>query len=102
MEQENKQFRQLLRLAYTDFRQMSEDNKTAALDLTMQLLRKMLQDGRVQRQKLAELETTKRKQSPTRSHVEKARGKLVRKTNAASPQPPVKPVKVTKKNEQRR
>lgn len=97
--------KQQLELAFAGYLELGNDEQDAAMDMTVLLLRQMLRDKSGRRQKLTELEAeTKRTttKSVKRSNAEKARGRLVRKSNAASPKAPIKPVQVTKKNELRR
>jgi len=65
-------------------------------------LRRMLRDNNGEKQQLAELDSTAKTDNAARESAKKARAKLTRKSNAASPQAPIKPVKTTKKNELRR
>ncbi|WP_037306886.1 hypothetical protein [Ruegeria halocynthiae] len=94
-----------LELLFAGYLELDDDEQDTAIDMTVLLLRQMLRDRSGRRQKLTELEAgTKRTtgKHTQRSHAKKARGKLVRKSNAASPQAPIKSVQVTKKNELRR
>lgn len=94
--------RQQLELAFAAYMQLDDSGQQAAMDMTVLMLRQMLREQSGRRQRLIELgsekqsSTSKRK---TQSNAERARNKLVRKSNAASPQAPIKPVQVTKKNE---
>ncbi len=94
-----------LELLFAGYLELGDDEQDTAIDMTVLLLRQMLRDRSGRRQKLTELEAgTKRTtgKSSKRSNSEKARSKLVRKSNSSSPQPPIKPVQTTKKNELRR
>lgn len=100
-----KEVQQQLELVFARYVELGAAEQDAAADMTLALLRQMLRHNSGIRQRLAELGNTP--QSTTnkrlqRSNAEKARGKLVRKTNAASPKAPIQPVQVTKKNELRR
>jgi hypothetical protein len=94
----NEKFEQNLQQAYLSFLQLDQSGQLEALDRTLILMRKMLRGGNRRKQRLAELGLD---DSAARSDSEKSRSKLVRKSNAASPQSPIKPVKTTRKNELR-
>ncbi|MGB5863827.1 MAG: hypothetical protein WBG95_05965 [Sulfitobacter sp.] len=96
------QFKQHLQQAYSSYLKLDGDGKHAAFEMAVTLLRKMLRDSSGQKQRLAELGSTAKSGSAKRTHAEKARAKLTRKSNAQSPQSPLKPVKTTSKNELRR
>jgi hypothetical protein len=95
----NEKFKKKLQQAYVSFMQLDQSDQPDALDQTLLLMRKMLHCGNGRKQRLAELG---KNNSAARSDSEKSRSKLTRKTNAASPQSPIKPVKTTRKNELRR
>ncbi|WP_170528532.1 hypothetical protein [Ruegeria arenilitoris] len=89
-----------LEQVFASYARLSNSEQEMAVDMMIVMLRQMLRLQNGKRQKLTEL-GSKNKASST-SHVEKARRKLVRKSNSSSPQPPIKPVQTTKKNELRR
>ncbi len=94
-----------LELLFAGYLELDDDEQDTAMDMTVLLLRQMLRDKSGKRQKLTELGTDAKRttrRNGKQSNAEKARNKLVRKSNAASPKAPIKPVKVTKKNELRR
>jgi hypothetical protein len=95
----NEKLKKYLQQAYVCFIQLDQSEQLEALDRTLLLMRKMLRGGNGRKQRLAELGPN---DSAARSDSEKLRSKLVRKSNAASPQSPIKPVKTTKKNELRK
>jgi hypothetical protein len=95
----NEKFKQNLQQAYLCFMQLDQSEQLEALDRTLILMRKMLRSGNGRKQRLSELGLD---DSAARSDSKKSRSKLVRKSNAASPQSPIKPVKMTRKNELRR
>ncbi|SEN97522.1 hypothetical protein SAMN05216227_103616 [Pseudorhodobacter antarcticus] len=97
-----KNFRLHVQKAYNEYRQMDNDGQAAALNLVAELLRKMLRDSSGRRHSLTELGGTTKTGTETRTNTEKARAKLIRKSNAVSPQAPIKPVQTTSKNELRR
>ncbi len=100
-----KHVQQQLELAFAGYLELDENEQETVMDMTVLLLRQMLRDRSGRRQKLTELDAdTKPKQSKRSKQTDagKARSKLVRKTNAVSPQSPNKPVQVTKKNELRK
>jgi hypothetical protein len=97
--------RQQLELAFAGYVELEDKEKSVAMDLATVMLRQMLREKTGLRQALAELGDVAPKGTPRRtqqSNAKKARSKLVRKSNAGSPKAPIKPVKVTKKNELRR
>ncbi|MFT5742306.1 MAG: hypothetical protein ACI86S_000364 [Paracoccaceae bacterium] len=99
------ELRQQLEQVFARYMKLDDDEQHTALDMTVLMLRQMLREQGGRRQRLIELGggkhggATKRN---ARSNAEKTRSKLVRKSNAASPQAPIKPVKTTRKNELRR
>jgi hypothetical protein len=96
--------RQQLELAFARYMRLDDAEQHAAMDMAVLLLRQMLRKQSGRRERLAELGTSKQHTTTrkTGSHVEKTRSALVRKSNAASPKAPLKPVQTTKKNELRR
>ena len=98
-------FKERLRLIFLDFKALEEAEKQVALDLAVGLLRQMLREGSGTKQRLAEIE--RRARSGADKNVKSGGGKktraaLVRRSNAQSPQAPLKPVTTTKNNELRR
>lgn len=89
-------FERLLVAAYAEYLQLEQAERAGACERVLATLSSMLreQDGR--KRKLTELGSTNR---TSKSSAKTRRGKLVRKTNARSPQSPLKPVKVTTQNE---
>jgi hypothetical protein len=92
--------RKQLELVFVGYIELSDEERYKAMDMVLALQRQMLRKHSGLRQRLAELDSNTA--SDSTSHVEKARRKLVRKSNSSSPQPPIKPVQTTKKNELRR
>lgn len=100
-----KHLQQQLEVTFAGYLEMEDSEQDAAIDMTVLMLRQMLRDKSGRRQRLTELQAdaaNKTNKNAKRTNADKARGKLVRKTNAVSPQSPIKPVQVTKKNELRR
>ncbi len=95
----NEKFKKHLQLAYKAYMQLEHTERLEALDLAVLLIRNMLRDGGSRRQRLAELDNTG---ATKQSDAEKAHAKLVRKSNAQSPQGPIKPVKTTTSSELRK
>ena len=95
----NEKFKQHLQQAYLSFLQLDQSEQLEALDRILILMQRMLRGGNGRKQRLAELGPN---DSEARSDSEKLRSKLVRQSNAASPQSPIKPVKTTRKNEFRK
>ena len=93
-----KEMRQRLERVFEGYAKLKDSEQKMAVSMVFVMLRQMLCGHSHQRQKLEELA----RKYDRRSHVERERGKLVRKTNASSPTAPIKPVKTTKKNELRR
>lgn len=94
-----------LELTFAGYLELDDSAQDAAMDMTVLMLRQMLRDKIGRRRRLTELKadaarTTKK--SGKQADAGKARGKLVRKTNAVSPQSPITTVKTTRKNELRR
>jgi hypothetical protein len=99
----NKQkFREHLQQAYKSYIMLDDKEQRAALDLVLVLLRRMLRDNSGEKQQLAELGSTAMTDTAARESAKKARAKLTRKSNAASPKALIKPVQTTRKNELRR
>lgn len=96
------ELRQQLELVFARYMKLDDDEQQTALDMTVLMLRQMMRSQNGRRQRLIELGGEAKGETDKRSHVEKTRSTLVRKTNASSPQAPIKPVKTTKKNELRR
>ncbi|MES0827274.1 hypothetical protein [Ruegeria sp. SCP11] len=80
-----KRFSQLLKLAAKTYKELNTQDRTSALILTAKFLHAMLAERSTQRQRLAELETPAKNTQNQRSHAEKARGKLARKSSTKSP-----------------
>jgi hypothetical protein len=95
----NEKFKQNLQQAYLSFLQLDQSEQLEALDRILILMQRMLRGSNGRKQRLSELGPN---DTAARSDSEKSRSKLVRKSNAASPQSPIKPVKTTRKNELRR
>ncbi|WP_170381168.1 hypothetical protein [Ruegeria atlantica] len=95
---------QQLELAFAGYLELDDGEQDAAVDMALVLLRQMLRHKSGIRQKLAEFGNKPKcaKDKRQQQNAKKVRGELVRKTNAASPKAPIKPVQVTKKNELRR
>lgn len=96
------ELRQQLELVFARYMRLDAGEQQTAMDMTVLMLRQMLREQSGRRQRLIELGADTKDETDKRSHVEKTRSTLVRKTNASSPQAPIKPVKTTKKNELRR
>jgi len=92
--------RKQLELVFVSYMELSDKEQCKAMDMLLTLQRQMLRKHMGLRQRLAELDGNTASDSAT--DVEKTRRKLVRKSNSSSPQPPIKPVQTTKKNELRR
>lgn len=90
------QVKDQLELTFSRYLQLHDHEQDAALDMTVVMLRKMQKAQGGKRKALIELGEDEN------SDAEKARSRVVRKSNAASPQSPVKPVRTTKKNELRK
>lgn len=93
--------RRSLELVFARYMRLEDDEQHAAMDMTVLMLRQMLRQQSGRQQRLTELKGSATKRG-TSSNAEKARSKLVRKSNAASPKAPIKPVQVTKNNELRK
>lgn len=99
------ELRQQLELVFGRYMKLDDDEQQTAMDMTILMLRQMLREQSGRRQRLIELCGGKRDSAAKRraqTNAGKARSKLVRKSNAASPQAPIKTVQTTKKNELRR
>ncbi|MBW0159703.1 hypothetical protein [Sedimentimonas flavescens] len=96
------ELRQQLELVFARYMKLSDDEQHTAMDMTALMLRQMLREQSGRRQRLIELGADVKSGTDKRTHVEKTRSKLVRKTNASSPQAPIKPVQTTRRNELRR
>lgn len=98
-----KKFERLLAAAFAEYLALEDGSKVGACERVLALLSRMLREQNGHKRKLAEIRSTERtKAHATVNDAERARNKLVRSANAASPQKPIKPVKTTKRNELRR
>ena len=98
---DSEHLRHHLQQAYKSYVQLDDEGQHTALELMAVLLRQMLCNGNGHKQRLAEMGSTAQTGTSKRTTAEKARSKLTRKSNAQSPQSPLKPVKTTSKNELR-
>ncbi|MGJ5620804.1 hypothetical protein [Sulfitobacter sp. MF3-043] len=99
------ELRQQLELVFACYMKLDDEGQQTAMDMTVLMLRQMLREQSGRRQRLIELGSGKRDNAAKRrvqTNAGKTRSKLVRKSNAASPQSPIKPVQTTRKNELRR
>jgi hypothetical protein len=93
------ELRQQLQQAYKTYMQLDDNEQHTALQLVAVLLQKMLRNNSGTKQRLAELGSTTKTNKATPKDAKKACAKLTRKTNAQSPQAPLKPVQTTSKHE---
>lgn len=91
---DSEKLRQHLKQAYMSSTQLDEDEHHKSLKMVAALHQQMLCDSKRIKQRLAELGSTVKT-----NRSQKARAKLTRRSNAQSPQSPLKPVQTTNKNE---